>query len=156
MKLQIIAVGNKMPGWIKTGFEEYAKRMPKDVRIELSEIKPESRTTGKTAEQMMAAEAQRIQAALPASSLPVILDEHGKQATTLQLAEKMTHWMHSGQDVALIIGGADGLHPNIKQQARDTLALSKLTLPHPMVRVLLAEQLYRAWSLINNHPYHRA
>lgn len=155
MKLIIVSVGHKMPDWVTTGFNEYAKRMPREARIELLEIKPEPRTTGKTVTQIMEAEAQRILAALPQNCLRIALDEHGAQPTTRQLTDQMQEWMRAGSDVAFIIGGADGLHVSIKQAARQLLALSALTLPHAFVRVLLAEQLYRAHSLMHNHPYHR-
>ena len=155
MKLVVASVGHKMPEWISTGFNEYAKRMPREAKITLLEIKPEPRTSGKTTTQIMEAEAQRIKAALPANCLHIALDEHGASWTTHQLAERMQQWLAEGQDVAFIIGGADGLHPSVKESAQQLLALSALTLPHAMVRVLLAEQLYRAHSLLHNHPYHR-
>ncbi len=155
MKLLILAVGNKMPSWITEGFNEYAKRMPREARIELVEIKPETRSSGKTTAQIMEAEAQRIRAALPASALCIALDERGATPTTKQLAQQMQDWMRQGRDVAFVIGGADGLHESVKHQAQQLMALSALTLPHGMVRVLLAEQLYRAHSLMHNHPYHR-
>ncbi len=155
MKFMVISVGHKMPGWITDGFNEYAKRMPREAKIELVEIKPEPRTTGKTTVQIMEAEAQRIQAALPAACLRIALDERGAAWATRQLADKMRLWMGEGRDVAFIIGGADGLHESVKNSAQQQLALSALTLPHGMVRVLLAEQLYRAHSLLHNHPYHR-
>ena len=155
MKLLILAVGNKMPAWITAGFNEYTKRMPREARVELVEIKPEPRSSGKTAAQIMEAEAQRIRAALPASAFCIALDEHGATPTTRDLAQQMRDWMQQGHDVAFVIGGADGLHESVKQLARRTMALSALTLPHGMVRVLLAEQLYRAHSLLHNHPYHR-
>jgi 23S rRNA (pseudouridine1915-N3)-methyltransferase len=144
-----------MPDWITAGFNEYTKRMPREAQIVLVEIKPEPRTTGKTTTQIMEAEAQRILAALPKSCLCIALDEHGVQQTTRQLAVQMQEWMREGRDVAFIIGGADGLHESVKQAAQQTLGLSALTLPHAFVRVLLAEQLYRADSLMHNHPYHR-
>ena len=144
-----------MPEWITAGFSEYAKRMPREARIELHEIKPEPRTTGKTVTQIMEAEAQRILAVLPQHCLRIVLDEHGTQPTTKQLAGYMQDWMRAGCDIAFIIGGADGLHASLKQQAQQMMALSALTLPHGLVRVLLAEQLYRAYSLLHNHPYHR-
>ncbi|MFH0934688.1 MAG: 23S rRNA (pseudouridine(1915)-N(3))-methyltransferase RlmH [Pseudomonadota bacterium] len=155
MKLLILAVGNRMPSWITEGFNEYAKRMPREARIELLEIKPEARNSGKTATQIMEAEAQRIKAALPPSALCIALDERGATPTTKHLAQQMQDWMQQGRDVAFVIGGADGLHESVKQQAQQLLALSAFTLPHGMVRVLLAEQLYRAHSLMHNHPYHR-
>jgi 23S rRNA (pseudouridine1915-N3)-methyltransferase len=155
MKLLILAVGNKMPSWISEGFNEYAKRMPREAKIELVEIKPEARSSGKTAPQIMEAEAQRIKAALPAGALCIALDERGATPTTKQLSQQMQDWMQQGRDVAFVIGGADGLHESIKHHAQHLMALSALTLPHGMVRVLLAEQLYRAHSLLHNHPYHR-
>jgi len=155
MKLIIVSVGHKMPEWITAGFNEYTKRMPREAKIELLEIKPEPRTTGKTTVQIMEAEAQRILAALPQNCLRIALDERGAQPTTRQLAAQMQGWMREGRDVAFIIGGADGLYESVKQAAQHLMALSALTLPHAMVRVLLAEQLYRAHSLLHNHPYHR-
>jgi 23S rRNA (pseudouridine1915-N3)-methyltransferase len=155
MKLIIISVGNKMPDWITAGFNEYTKRMPREAQITLQEIKPEPRTTGKTVAQIMESEAQRILSVLPQNCLHVALDERGGQITTKQLAGQMQDWMRGGRDVAFVIGGADGLHESVKKATQQLLALSSLTLPHAFVRVLLAEQLYRAYSLMHNHPYHR-
>ena len=155
MKLIVVSVGHKMPDWITAGFNEYAKRMPREARIELLKIKPEPRSTGKTPAQIMEAEAQRVLAALPQNCQRIALDEHGVQPTTKQLAAQMQDWMREGGDVAFIIGGADGLHESVRQAAQQMMALSSLTLPHAVVRVLLAEQLYRAHSLLHNHPYHR-
>jgi len=155
MKLLIVSVGHKVPDWITAGFNEYAKRMPREAKIELLEIRPEPRSTGKTTAQIMAAEAQRILTALPQHCLRIALDERGAQPTTKQLAAQMQEWMREGRDVAFIIGGADGLHDSVKLAAQQLLALSALTLPHAFVRLLLAEQLYRAHSLLHNHPYHR-
>jgi len=155
LKLFILAVGNKMPEWISQGFNEYTKRMPREAKIELVEIKPEPRTTGKSVPQIMEAEAQRINAALPKDVTRVVLDERGAHLSTKQLSQKMHDWLGGGRDVAFIIGGADGLHESVRSSAQQLLALSALTLPHGMVRVLLAEQLYRAYSLLHNHPYHR-
>lgn len=155
MQLLIVAVGHKMPGWIETGFAEYAKRMPPELRIELREIKPETRSSSNNAATVMQREATRIEAALPRQCRIVALDERGRDLTTVQLAEQLTGWQREGGDVAFVIGGADGLDPSIKSRAHTLLRLSSLTLPHGMVRVLLAEQLYRAWSVTQNHPYHR-
>ncbi|MDE2309994.1 MAG: 23S rRNA (pseudouridine(1915)-N(3))-methyltransferase RlmH [Betaproteobacteria bacterium] len=155
MKLLVVAVGHKMPDWISAGFNEYAKRMPREAKIELVEIRPEPRTTGKNVTQIMEAEAQRILAALPQGVLRIALDERGSHLTTRQLAQQMQGWLSGGRDVAFIIGGADGLHESVKNGVQQLLALSAMTLPHGMVRVLLAEQLYRAYSLLHNHPYHR-
>ena len=155
MKLIILAVGHKMPSWITEGFNEYTKRMPSVAKIELVEIKPEPRTTGKSVIQLMEAEAQRIQAALPKDVLRIALDERGTHWSTKQLAQQLQEWMGGGRDVVFIIGGADGLHESVRSSANQLLALSAMVLPHGMVRVLLAEQLYRAHSLLHNHPYHR-
>lgn len=155
MKLLIIAVGHKMPSWITDGFNEYSKRMPREAKIELIELKPEPRTTGKSVPQIMEAEAQRIRAAIPQDALRIALDERGAHWSTKQLAQHFKDWQGGGRDVAFIIGGADGLHESIRKEANQLLALSAMVMPHGMVRVLLAEQLYRAYSLLNNHPYHR-
>jgi 23S rRNA (pseudouridine1915-N3)-methyltransferase len=155
MKFHILAVGHKMPAWVTDGFGEYARRMPREAKIELVEVRPEPRTTGKTAAKLMEAEAGRIFAALPQNALHIALDEHGAAWTTRQLSGKMRQWMGEGRDVAFIIGGADGLHESVKKSSGQLLSVSAMTLPHAMVRVLLAEQLYRAYSLLHNHPYHR-
>jgi len=144
-----------MPDWIAAGYNEYAKRLPREAQIVLLEIKPEPRTTGKTSEQIMEAEAQRINSSIPKNCLRIVLDEHGVNSTTKQFAALLQKWMLEGRDVAFIIGGADGLHESVKQAAQYLLALSELTLPHAVVRVILAEQLYRAHTLMSNHPYHR-
>jgi 23S rRNA (pseudouridine1915-N3)-methyltransferase len=137
------------------GFNEYARRMPPEARIELVELKAEPRTSGKTAEQMMAAEAQRIAAALPAGATLVVLDEHGRDLDSKELAGAYARWQREGGNVAIVIGGPDGLHASIKERAALLLRLSSLTLPHALVRVVLAEALYRAVSLARGHPYHR-
>jgi len=155
MKLWILAVGNKMPFWVDQAFGEYAKRMPREARIELVEIKPEKRAGGKTVEQMQEAEMTRIQAVLPAGVREIVLDERGGEMTTLELAGSMKEWLQGGRDLAFVIGGADGLHASLRQRAGKLWSLSRLTMPHGLVRVLLAEQLYRAMSVIQNHPYHR-
>lgn len=155
MKLHILAVGHKMPDWIAQGFDEYVKRMPPELRIELREIKPEPRTAGRSADSVMAAERQRIEAVLPKSARIVALDERGRDWTTMQLADTLPQWQREARDVAFVIGGADGLDAQVKSRAELLLRLSSLTLPHGMVRVLLAEQLYRAWTITQNHPYHR-
>lgn len=156
MKLIVVAVGQRMPAWVQTAWQDYAKRLPSDCALELKEIKPEPRTSGKTTAQMMQAEALRINAAIPAGALRIALDERGKDITTIALSRQLENWRAAGQDVALIVGGPDGLDTELKQSCQSLLRLSSLTLPHPMVRVLLAEQLYRAWAIMTNHPYHRA
>ncbi len=156
MKFFILAVGNKLPDWVRAGYFEYIKRLPRETAVHLIEIKPEKRVSGKQTEQLLFAEYQRIRAVLPADSQIVVLDESGQQWTTVKFANVIKQWMTDGGTVAFIIGGADGLHPDIKRTAAEMIALSKLTLPHGLVRVLLAEQLYRAISIIKGHPYHRA
>ena len=155
MQLVIAAVGHKMPAWIASGFGEYAKRMPPDCRIVLKEIKPIERSGSKTAETAMALERTKIEAALPKGTRIIALDEHGKDITSVQLAEHLTQWQQDGGDVSFVIGGADGLDPDFKKNADMLIRISSMTLPHGMVRVMLAEQLYRAWSITQNHPYHR-
>jgi 23S rRNA (pseudouridine1915-N3)-methyltransferase len=155
MKLRIVAVGNKMPSWVELAFADYTKRMPREARIELVEIKPEKRAGGKTVEQLQEAEMLRIRSAMPSGMREILLDERGAEMTTLELAASMKEWLQYGRDVAFVIGGADGLHPTLRQDAGSLWSLSRLTMPHGMVRVLLAEQLYRAMSVIQNHPYHR-
>lgn len=154
MKLRIISVGHKMPSWVETACAEYTKRMPREATVEIIDIKPEKRAAGNSTENIQLIEAKRILEAV-GKDFCIALDERGQEVTTLQLADKFKEWQSSGRDVSLIIGGADGLHISVKQKADWLWGLSKLTLPHAMVRVLLAEQLYRAHSVITNHPYHR-
>ena len=155
MQLVIAAVGHKMPAWIENGFGEYVKRMPPDCRITLKEIKPVERSGSKTAETAMALERTKIEAIMPKGARIIALDERGKDLTTMQLSQSLTQWQQDGRDVLFVIGGADGLDPELKRNADMLIRVSSLTLPHGMVRVLLAEQLYRAWSITQNHPYHR-
>jgi len=154
VKLLLVAVGQRQPAWAETAYADFAKRFPPELRLELKAVKAEPRGS-KTAEQLMAAEAARIEAALPKGARRVVFDERGTRLTTTQLAERMTAWMNDGRDVALIVGGPDGLAAALKASANETLRLSDLTLPHAFVRVLLAEALYRAWTVMVNHPYHR-
>lgn len=155
MKIFIAAVGTRMPGWVDEAYAEFAKRMPREMTMELLEVKAEPRTSGKPAAALMAAEAARLRAVLPARCRRVVLDEQGSDLTTAALAQRLEKWLAGGEDVALLIGGADGLDPTLKQEAAETLRLSSLTLPHALVRVLLAEALYRATSILKGHPYHR-
>ena len=143
-----------MPDWVENACAEYLKRMPRELATEIIEIKPDKRASGKNSEVVQEAEAKRILEAAGKNYL-IALDEHGQEVTTTQLASKMQQWQGLGRDVALIIGGADGLHASIKQQADWLWSLSKLTMPHGLVRVMLAEQLYRAHTILQNHPYHR-
>lgn len=143
-----------MPAWVETACAEYIKRMPREMTIEIIEIKPDKRAAGKQSPQVQEAEAKRILEAAGKDYL-IALDERGASVTTLQLAERMKTWLTGGRDISLVIGGADGLHADVKARADWLWSLSALTLPHGMVRVLLSEQLYRAWSVIKGHPYHR-
>lgn len=154
MKLGILAVGHKLPDWVAKGCAEYIKRMPRELPLSVIEIKPEPRGS-KTREQLLAAEKSRLQAALPAGSRIVILDERGDDLTTVKLAQRLEDWMREGGDTAFIIGGADGIDEELKQRAKASIRLSSLTLPHAMARLVLCEQLYRAVSVLKNHPYHR-
>ena len=155
MRLLLASVGQRPPAWAETAYDDFAKRFPPELRLELKAVKAEPRTSGKTAAQLMAAEAQRLEAAIPKGARRVVLDEHGSRLSTQQLAARLRFWLGDGRDVALLVGGPDGLDPALKATADETLRLSDLTLPHAFVRVLLAEALYRAWSVTANHPYHR-
>jgi 23S rRNA (pseudouridine1915-N3)-methyltransferase len=154
VKLVVVAVGQRVPAWAQAGWDEYAKRFPPELRVELKAVKTEARAS-KTLPNLLAAERERITAAISPGSRVVALDEHGTALTTVALSRRLTQWQLGGGDVALVIGGPDGLDPAFKQAAHERIRLSDLTLPHAMVRVLLVEQLYRAWSINANHPYHR-
>jgi 23S rRNA (pseudouridine1915-N3)-methyltransferase len=155
MKLWLVAVGQRQPAWADTAFEEFAKRFAPECRLELRAVKAEPRTSGRTVEAILAAEADRIEAALPKGARRIVLDERGERRSTAQLAERLRFWLGDGRDLALVVGGPDGLSPALKASADETLRLSDLTLPHALARVLLAEALYRAWSVTAGHPYHR-
>ena len=155
MRLLVVAVGVRMPGWIDEAFDEYAKRMPRSLKTELIEIRPEPRSSGKSAAQLMAAEGARIARAVPRGAFVAALDERGRELTTAALARWLDARRQDGRDVAFLIGGADGLAEETRRGAEATLRLSAMTLPHGLARVLLAEQLYRAASILENHPYHR-
>ena len=155
MRLLIVAVGQRSPDWAEAAYADFAKRFPPEMRLVLMAVKAEPRGAGKTAAQMTAAEAQRMLTAIPKGARRVALDEHGSRLTTLRLAERLRFWLGDGRDVALLVGGPDGLDAALKAGADETLRLSDLTLPHAFVRVLLAEALYRAWSVNAGHPYHR-
>ena len=154
MRLRVVAVGQRLPAWAQAACSDYEKRFPPELRLEVQAVKAEARS-GRSAEQLMAAEAARLEAALPRGARRGVLDERGTPATTLQLAERLKSWMREGRVVALLIGGPDGLAAGLKASADETLRLSDLTLPHAFVRVLLVEALYRAWTVTINHPYHR-
>lgn len=156
MRLLVVAVGSRMPEWVNTAFADYTNRMPREARIELIEVKPERRAASTGAAQVMAREAERIEAAVPAGCLRAVLDEHGRAMTSAKLARALSHWRDDGRDVAFLIGGADGLAASVKSKAQVTMSLSAMTLPHALARVVLAEQLYRAHTILSGHPYHRA
>jgi 23S rRNA (pseudouridine1915-N3)-methyltransferase len=155
MKLTIVAVGQRQPPWVDQAVGDYLDRFPADFEVRLVEVKPEART-GQPTERILGAEAQRLSAAVAQATLVVALDERGKDWTTTQLADQLAAWRDASERVAFVIGGPDGLDPGFKRAARLQLRLSSLTLPHALARVLLAEQLYRAWSILARHPYHRA
>ena len=154
MRLTVVAVGQKVPDWAQTAYDDYAKRFPPELKIELKAVKTEPRGS-KTLGNLLAAERCRIEGAITRGCRIVALDERGTAVTTMALAEKLKNWQLSGDDVAIVIGGPDGLDAAFKQAAHERIRLSDLTLPHALVRVLLIEQLYRAWSITINHPYHR-
>lgn len=154
MKLLVVAVGQRVPDWAQMAWDDYAKRFPPELKLELRAVKTEPRGS-KTLDTLYAAERERIEAAIPRGARVVVLDERGAHLSTQQLATQLREWQLEGDDVALVIGGPDGLDPALKQSAHQRIRLSDLTLPHAMVRVLLVEQLYRAWSINANHPYHR-
>lgn len=155
MKLKIISVGHKMPAWVETACSEYIKRMPRELVTEIIEIKPDKRSDGKKSAAVQAAEAKRLLKAANNDFL-IACDERGSEKTTVQLASMLQSWQTMGRDVSILVGGADGLDPALIKQADWRWSLSKLTLPHAFVRVLLTEQLYRAHTVIQNHPYHKA
>ena len=156
MKINLLAIGQKMPAWVEQGYEEYAHRMPAEAKLELKEIAPGKRGKNADIKRIIQDEGQRIQAAIPKNNRIVILDVKGRAWSTEQLAGRMDAWMQSGQDVSLLVGGPEGLSDDARNLADERWSLSALTFPHPLVRVILAEQLYRAWSVLRNHPYHRA
>lgn len=155
MKLLVAAVGQRQPAWAEAAFDDFARRFPPELRLELRAVKAEPRSSGRTPAQCMTAEAVRLEAAIGKGPRRVVLDERGARLTTVQLAERLRFWLGDGRDVAFAIGGPDGLDPDWKAGADETLRLSDLTLPHAFVRFMLAEALYRAWSLTAGHPYHR-
>jgi len=156
MRIKLIAVGTRMPAWVTQGFEDYQKRMPAEMALDLIEVPQGHRGKNASIEKAMIKEASQIMAALSPGDHVIALDVKGKAWSTEQLAENMAGWRMQGGNVALLVGGPDGLSEDCLARARQRWSLSALTLPHPLVRVVLAEQLYRAWSILTNHPYHRA
>lgn len=156
MKIRLLCLGNKMPGWVTTGFLEYAGRLPAECRLELQEFDLPKRGKNPDIPRLMAQEATMLSAALKGNERIIALDVTGKAWNTEQLSQQMQHWMFDGRDVALLIGGPDGLAPELLQRAEQRWSLSALTMPHPLVRIVVAEALYRAHTILINHPYHRA
>lgn len=156
MRIHLLAVGRRMPAWVTAGYAEFARRMPPECRIMLKEIEPGRRGKSDDATRAMAEEGARMLAALPKAARVIALDERGQIWSSADLSRRLQAWMQDGRDVALLIGGADGLAPAVGRRAETSWSLSKLTLPHALVRVLVSEQLYRAWSIHAGHPYHRA
>ena len=154
MRLLIVAVGQRLPDWAQSAWADYAKRFPAELKVELKAVKTEPRGS-RSLPSLLAAERERIEAALPKGCRVVVLDERGTALSTVALADKSRAWQLDADDVALVIGGPDGLEPAFRQAAHERIRLSDLTLPHALVRVLLIEQLYRAWSINAKHPYHR-
>lgn len=150
----MVAVGQRVPAWAQAAWDDYAKRFPPELRVELRAVKTEARGS-KALATLLGAERERIRSAIAPGSRIVALDEHGTSLTTVALAQRLTQWQLGGGDVALVIGGPDGLDADFKRAAHERIRLSDMTLPHAMVRVLLVEQLYRAWSINAGHPYHR-
>lgn len=155
MKITLIAVGTKMPKWVQQGYEEYAKRLPKELTPTLVELGIGHRGKGSSVEKAKSQEAENIIQAIPNGSAVIALDVLGKHLSTQTLSKKMSDWQMNGRDITLLIGGPDGIEASILKQASELWSLSDLTLPHPLVRVVLIEQLYRAWTILQNHPYHK-
>ncbi|MBK8289108.1 MAG: 23S rRNA (pseudouridine(1915)-N(3))-methyltransferase RlmH [Pseudomonadales bacterium] len=155
MKLTIIAVGTRMPDWVQAGYSEYAKRLPRECALELKEIPLATRSKNTDIARAIEKESESILASIPAQERVIALDVLGKPQTTQTLADALRDWQMQGGNTSLLIGGPDGLSVNCLARANQRWSLSGLTLPHPLVRIVLAEQLYRAWSLLNHHPYHR-
>ena len=155
MRIKLITVGSKMPGWVEEGYEEYSRRLGHDVKLELVEIPLNRRSKGADVSRLQEKEANQMLAAVGQGDLVVTMEIKGKAWSTEQLADNMGNWLHSGRNVSLLVGGPEGLHPSCMAQADQRWSLSPLTLPHPLVRVVVAEQVYRAWSILHNHPYHK-
>ncbi len=155
MKLHALAVGNRMPEWITAAWDEYEKRMPREAKVILREIRPEKRDSGKSVPQIQEVEAERVRTAMPRDCFRVVLDERGELLSTMELVRLLEGWMRGGKDIAFVIGGADGTSQELREEAEKVLSFSRMTLPHGLARVMLIEQLYRAVSIIHHHPYHR-
>lgn len=156
MKIHLLAIGNRMPAWIDTGYQDYVKRLGRDCQLLLKEIPSPRKSKSQDGATVKQAEGELLLAAIPASAHPVALDETGKLHSTQGVAQRLSHWIDHHQQVALLIGGADGLSADCLSACRERWSLSPMTFPHALVRVIVAEQIYRAYSLMNHHPYHRA
>ena len=154
MRLRVLAIGQKMPAWVDQGVEDYTRRMPREISVEWLDIPPAKRGSA-TPEKYRGQEAEAIEAKLSGKDYVVALDISGKAISTELIAERFDQWQMQGEQISILIGGPDGLHPNILKGAKERWSLGQITLPHPLVRVILAEQLYRAWSVQAGHPYHR-
>jgi len=156
VKIHLLAIGTRMPDWVKFGYAEYAGRLPRECALHLIEIPASKRGSNTDVARIIRDEGEHLLAATPAGSRLIGLDERGQEWSTAELAEQLTGWLQGGRDLSLLVGGPDGLDSACRARADQLWSLSRLTLPHPLVRVVVAEQLYRAWSLLRNHPYHRA
>lgn len=155
MRINLIAVGKRSPAWVENSFREYSKRLPRELAVNLIEISPAAQSSKNSTESKIKKEIKLIQSAIPKNNLVIALDEHGKLFSSKQLAIKIDNYMQQGQEISIIIGGADGLGDNFKKYVDEIWSLSKMTLPHALVKIIIIEQIYRAWTIINNHPYHR-
>ncbi|MDF9392679.1 MULTISPECIES: 23S rRNA (pseudouridine(1915)-N(3))-methyltransferase RlmH [Methylococcus] len=155
MQLNLVCVGERMPSWVTAGYDEYARRLPRECALALREIAPGKRTRHCDIQRIVADEGQRMLAAVGGNAHIVTLDAAGKSWSTRELADALARWQRDGRDIALLVGGPDGLSEVCRQRAAESWSLSRMTFPHPLVRVIVAEQLYRAWTLLNHHPYHR-
>ncbi|KJV06790.1 23S rRNA (pseudouridine(1915)-N(3))-methyltransferase RlmH [Methylocucumis oryzae] len=154
MQIHLITIGNRMPSWVQQGYDEYAKRLPRECQLQLTELSPGKRSKNSDIVRIVNDEGERMLSASQNNHI-VTLDIPGQPWTTPQLANALKRWQLLGKNIALLVGGADGLSDNVKAKAQESWSLSPLTFPHPLVRIIIAEQIYRAWSLLNNHPYHR-
>ncbi|OGO91466.1 MAG: 23S rRNA (pseudouridine(1915)-N(3))-methyltransferase RlmH [Coxiella sp. RIFCSPHIGHO2_12_FULL_42_15] len=155
MKINLLAIGTKMPPWVSEGYAEYAKRLPKEFSLQLIEISAQKRSKSANIKQLLAIESEQLLATVPSHSVIITLDRLGKSLSTEQFAQKLWQFHQLSQDVSLLIGGPEGISPTVIQKANESWSLSALTLPHPVVRIVIAEQIYRAWSILSHHPYHR-
>lgn len=156
MKIHLIAVGERMPGWVQQGYEEYARRLPRECALQLTEIAPGRRGKNANIVRAVRDEGERMRAAIPKGATVIALEVTGRAWSTEQLSQQLQRWLAGGSDIALLVGGPEGLSDEARAAASQQWSLSPLTLPHPLVRIIVAEQLYRAWSILHNHPYHRA